>query len=167
MTAVAVASLDVLEVARDYIHFGNRSAGNAEKRFKSVFGMPSEHCKRLWRRLQCEGKLPLNADPKHLLWACFWLKQYSTERTMASFFSAHEDTIRKWVKLMVMAIAKLSLVSVVFAVMLDSPWIIAFIPSCRKGLLTLAWWTALKDKMAHEKIWRATRRGVLRNSRRY
>jgi hypothetical protein len=58
-----------------------------------------------------QGAMPAKAAPKHLLWALFFLKVYTTENVAAVIMCCDEKTIRLWSWVMVGAIAGLDCVS--------------------------------------------------------
>lgn len=71
-----------------------RSAGVAQRRFKSLFGVTANVCSTIWEKIVQD--IPEGGKPKHLLWALLFLKQYSDEHTRRSIVGADEKTIRKW-----------------------------------------------------------------------
>ena len=88
---------------------GAASEKTQERRFKKVFGVSAATCARLWNL--CLPSLPSCALPIHLLWALYWLKQYSLEEVNAAFVSCDEKTFRKWCWIVVEELSNLDLVS--------------------------------------------------------
>ena len=90
----------------------NSRAGQKSRmrRFKSWFGMEPVFASLVWRMLHESGRLKLagkKADPRHLLWACMWLKGYFTEDVGAAMAGVDEKTFREKVWFYVEAIARL------------------------------------------------------------
>jgi hypothetical protein len=79
-----------------------------ERRFRELFGINAEICAKLW--LLCLPLLPESASPVHLLWALYFLRQYSIEGINASFAKCDEKTFRKWCWIMIGVLASLELV---------------------------------------------------------
>lgn len=71
-----------------------RSAQVALRRFKSHFGVTPTVCSIIWGKIKYD--LPHGGEPKHLLWALLFLKQYSDENARRSILKSDEKTIRKW-----------------------------------------------------------------------
>ena len=80
------------------------------RRYKSNFGCtPTVLCK-CWILLlqftdchQEDGVTPL-----HLIWACFYLKVYGKEATNVALAGCDEKTFRKWIKIVIYALADLA-----------------------------------------------------------
>lgn len=64
------------------------------RRFKSFYGVSPAVCAKIWEKIIFETSS--HAQPKHLLWCLFFLKQYPVEHEMRAIFHADEKTIRKW-----------------------------------------------------------------------
>lgn len=64
-------------------------------RFRAVFGARSEVCVFLWDSMF--PTIPTGAHKKHLLWALYFKKYYSTEHAHDLNFKYSEKTFRKWV----------------------------------------------------------------------
>ena len=78
---------------------------DSNRKFKAHFGVTPEVCAEVWYSI----KKPTNARPKHLLWALLFLKLYETEDVLiAKLQVKSRETLRKWVWVMVQAIAGLS-----------------------------------------------------------
>lgn len=61
---------------------------------------------RLWKMIDPEEYMPNGAEPKHMTWAFYFLKQYATEEVLSVNLGDYdEQTIRKWVWLFVDAIS--------------------------------------------------------------
>jgi hypothetical protein len=86
--------------------------------FRAHFGIDSLVCSYGWAMLKANSKLPITAEPKHLLWVLIWLKLYKSESAMVSIAKVHRNTFQKWVLKMVIGIADLykTVVSIVVVV---------------------------------------------------
>lgn len=71
-----------------------RSASVALRRFKALFGVTPVVCSIIWEKIR--ASIPKGGEPKHLLWALLFLKQYSDEHARRSTVGADEKTMRKW-----------------------------------------------------------------------
>jgi hypothetical protein len=82
------------------------------RRFSGLFGCSPLICSKLWSLLQLDGYLNNLAagkqHPRHLLWALLFLKQYNPEEVNSQMCHCDEKTYRKWVWIVVKAIAELS-----------------------------------------------------------
>jgi hypothetical protein len=105
---------NLMQAARPII--GNVPRGTAILRFKSFFGVTVEVCTILFLNLlakfeavtlEDDRKFLRRFSEKHLLWALFFLKVYSTERVAASMLDTTEKTYRKWSHALIEEIAKL------------------------------------------------------------
>ena len=63
------------------------------RRFKSMFGTTPIVTAIAWEK--CSPHVP-GADPKHLLWAMLFLKQYASEEVHSAMADCDEKTFRKW-----------------------------------------------------------------------
>ncbi len=81
----------------------------ALRRFKSFFGVTPNVCSIAWNEIK--NQAPPAAQPKHLLWCLWFLKEYSTEHHRRSLFKADEKTIRYWTWTFVKLLANLNVVS--------------------------------------------------------
>lgn len=106
---------------------GGGSKKILDRRFVSVFGATARVCVRLWKLcLSSEDATFMKEDkasratlkglksssvvpyePKHLLMALYFLRNYPNESQMAAQFGHDEKTIRKWVWIFVETIAHL------------------------------------------------------------
>ena len=85
---------------------GNCPVSTASLRFKSSFGISVEVCIILWNMLLPHFKEePRPPAQKHLLWALYFLKSYSTESLAAGVFGTSEKTFRKHTHSMIMRIS--------------------------------------------------------------
>ena len=84
----------------------------AKRRFRALFGTSPTVCSTIWRLLS--NKLPKGSKPKHLLWACLFLKIYATEQVNSVITGADPKTFRKWVWILLRCIASQHLVSISF-----------------------------------------------------
>ena len=75
------------------------------KTFVSFYGCSPEIVTDLGLRL--ESKKPKGDHNKHLLWALFWLKSYTSFAVVSATFRVAEKTANKWIWLMVRAISTL------------------------------------------------------------
>jgi hypothetical protein len=87
---------------------GKISVKTKERRFKKIFGVNANICAKLWKL--CVPLLPPSTRPVHLLWALYFLKQYSMEEVNAAFAKCDEKTFRKWCWIVVDTLATLDLV---------------------------------------------------------
>lgn len=76
------------------------------RRWMSCFGARPEVMVELWKMISPDKTMPHGAEPKHMTWAFYFLKQYSTEEVLSvNLGDIDEQTIRKWVWLFVDAIS--------------------------------------------------------------
>ena len=66
--------------------------------FRNHFGCNIGVCVELWAMVVETDMLPEGTKCKHLLWALYFLKNYSTYPVMASIVKADDKTIRKYIK---------------------------------------------------------------------
>lgn len=90
-----------------------RSTYVALRRFKAFFGVTPTVCAICWEVLK--DNLPQGAEPKHLLWALLFLKQYCSEHNRRSILGADEKTIRKWTWLFVDLLSRLDVVMILYS----------------------------------------------------
>ncbi len=72
--------------ARDIMNWVRRKVGTAareDQRFREHFGAPFAIVQMVWDMLEEGGLLPEKGEPKHLLWALYFLKCYPTEAPVA------------------------------------------------------------------------------------
>lgn len=89
-------------------HTTNMSKKVGMRRFRCFFGITPSMCKIVWELLR--ERIPLGAEPKHLLWGLNFLKQYDTEHVRRVIFNSDEKTIRKWSWIFIKLIADLNVV---------------------------------------------------------
>lgn len=77
------------------------------RRYKSMFGVSPSICFKIWKLLE----IPPSIKPIHLLWTLNFLKQYNTEHTSKAIFKINEKTYRKYVWIIVEALAEINVVS--------------------------------------------------------
>ena len=77
---------------------------DGKRRWASNFGTTPAVCVFLWKEIDPLNSMPRGAQPKHLLWALYFLKVYPTEEQAVSL-DADEKTFRKWSEHFVMAIS--------------------------------------------------------------
>jgi hypothetical protein len=80
-------------------------------RFSATFGCSPRVAAALWNQLDKKDLLPEDTLIKHLLWALSFLKLYNAQRAQAPVCGADEKTFRKWVWVVLDALAELDLVS--------------------------------------------------------
>jgi hypothetical protein len=80
--------------------------------FRANFGVSPYICAVVWNELVDTRSLPQGARPKHILWSLLFLKVYATENVLCTICACDEKTFRKWVWLLVAAMARLVVVSV-------------------------------------------------------
>ena len=94
------------------------STSTINRRCAAVFGLKPKIGVDLWYHLK--GLLPNGAAPEHMLWALSFLKLYEVEEARASRLGVHEETCRKWTKVLIFAISKLLLVCMFRVILLCS-----------------------------------------------
>lgn len=82
----------------------------SQRRFRSLFGISASACALLWSKLLSSATVS-EAQPKHLLWALYFLRNYNTEHQNAGFCGVDEKTLRRWVWYIVKDISRLQIVS--------------------------------------------------------
>lgn len=80
------------------------------RRFKCFFGVSPQVCAIVWD--ECYNKLPNGAEPKHLLWCLFFLKQYQPEHVRRVILKADEKTIRKWTWSLITLLSDMNVVNI-------------------------------------------------------
>ena len=80
----------------------------AQRRFRAFFGVTPKICEIIWANLR--PKLPPFSKPKHLTWACLFLKVYSTEHVHKCLAKVDERTFRKWAWVFIELMANMNLV---------------------------------------------------------
>lgn len=78
--------------------------------FKRMFGVVAAICASIypmiWTNLRtCNGFQTI--EPKHLLWALYWMKHYTSESAISNMVATSAKTLRKWVKKIVFEISLL------------------------------------------------------------
>lgn len=81
------------------------------RKFRSHYGVSVKVMTKTWNSLVLQNLLPSLAEPKHILWMCAFLKTYTTETLYATLYKVEEKTFRKWIWIMLGAVAKLEIVS--------------------------------------------------------
>ena len=102
--------------ARDIMNRVRRKAGTAareDRRFREHFGAPFAIVRMVWDMLEEGGLLPEKGEPKHLLWALYFLKCYPKEGPGCAIVGGSKGaidpkTMRKWVWLILERIAELA-----------------------------------------------------------
>ena len=102
--------------ARDIMNRTARNIGSAameDRRFRSFFGARYDIVKMVWEMLGEGGLRPEKCEPKHLLWALYFLKVYPREAPGCAAVGGSKGaidpkTMRKWVWLMLERIADLA-----------------------------------------------------------
>lgn len=80
-----------------------------ERSFSALFGSSPSVCSRAWSLIS--HTLPNGSRPIHLLWSLLFLKIYANEAVNSALTGADPKTFRKWVKLVIEALASLKVVS--------------------------------------------------------
>lgn len=101
-----------------------RSETIALRRFKSFFGVTPSVCLIIWKKLT--SNLPVDAEPKHLLWSLSFLKQYCDEHNTRSIFRCDEKTIRKWTWVFVSLLSNMNVVKLFLQILLRHVCIIIY-----------------------------------------
>jgi hypothetical protein len=96
-----------------------------KQRVKKIFGVKADICAKLWTL--CLPLLPQSVSPVHLLWALYFLKQYSTEEVNASFAKCDEKMFRKWCWTIIHILAMLELVSLQFPLSIIANVVLGFV----------------------------------------
>jgi hypothetical protein len=102
--------------ARDIMNRTARNVGSAameDCRFRSFFGARYDIVKMVWDMLGEGGLRPEKCEPKHLLWALYFLKVYPREAPGCAAVGGSKGaidpkTMRKWVWLVLERIADLA-----------------------------------------------------------
>ena len=98
-------------VAKEVLRWpANRKWNSADKdrRLRSFFGAPSNVIADLWNRLVNLTRMQQGGQPKHLLWALVFLKNYSTSELLCSIVGwPNTTTYSKWTWYFVRKIAAL------------------------------------------------------------
>ena len=76
-------------------------------RFHALYGITPNVCVILWAMVVSYGCLDKHCQPKHLLWAFYFLKTYLSESVLACHHDADEKTIQKWVWYIIVALLDL------------------------------------------------------------
>lgn len=84
--------------------------GSHMRRFRASFGTSPFICASIWNKLDDASTLPMDARPKHLLWAMLFLKVYAAENVSAPMCGCDEKTWQKWVWSMLEAVSELEVV---------------------------------------------------------
>ena len=89
------------------------TAAREDQRFREHFGAPFTTVQMVWDMLEEGGLLPEKGEPKHLLWALYFLKCYPKEGPGCAVVGGSKGaidpkTMRKWVWLFLKRICKLA-----------------------------------------------------------
>ncbi|KAL3795507.1 LOW QUALITY PROTEIN: hypothetical protein ACHAW5_011307 [Stephanodiscus triporus] len=104
----AIAPNIIINAAKSMVNLPQIRNDTFERRWKSAFGASPEVCCLLWNKINPYKTMPTGVDPKHLLWALYFLTVYDTEHNSAhSLGKVDEKTYRKWSELFVDAISYL------------------------------------------------------------
>lgn len=95
-------------------HSSKKSEKVGLRRFKCFFGVTPHTCSLIWSLLS----IPLESQPKHLLWSLYFLKQYDAESIRRTLFHVDEKTIRKWTWIFVTLISDLNVVTATLSIFL-------------------------------------------------
>eukprot|EP00804_Cyclotella_cryptica_P009884 CCRYP_014185-RA/>CCRYP_014185-RA protein AED:0.05 eAED:0.05 QI:0/0/0/1/1/1/2/0/295 len=78
----------------------------AYRRWMSCFGARPEVMAKLWTLIDPVDTMPNGAEPKHMTWAFYYMKQYPTEEVTAiNVGGFDEKTTQKWIWLFIEAIS--------------------------------------------------------------
>ena len=86
-------------------------------------------CFYVWTHLLFHFFIDQDADPVHLLWALYFLKQYPTERAMAGIVNADAKTIDKYKWKMIEALENLYYVLVSLMDVVDATLVVVVLTS--------------------------------------
>lgn len=89
-------------------HTAKKSVLVGLRRFKSFFGVSPNVCAVIWHLIKSDSSS--SNEPKHLLWALLFLKQYGTEHERRTILKKDEKTIRKWTFLYIKLIGEMDVV---------------------------------------------------------
>ena len=79
-----------------------------DRSFRAHFGCSPDVCSILWEMIDTQGCLRCSGMmPRHLLWTLNFLKAYETEDLIASRMGTTRKTLRKWIWIVLRAIAGL------------------------------------------------------------
>jgi hypothetical protein len=89
------------------------TAAREDQRFCELFGAPFAIVQMVWDMLEEVGLLPEKSEPKHLLWALYFLKCYPKEGPGCAIVGGSKvaidpKTMRKWVWLFLERICELA-----------------------------------------------------------
>lgn len=101
-----------LRTARDYRHAGQEEASVRSRleNFSQMYGICPCITTEIWNNVAEDPNTDdilgsSKPEPKHLLWALFFLRHYPTENVAATVFRTTEKTFRKWIWLLIPLIA--------------------------------------------------------------
>jgi hypothetical protein len=90
-------------------HYGHWTV--PRRTFLAIFGVSAYVCSIIWEYLIEEPRRLRGAKPIHLMWALMFLKLYNIEETNAIICQCDVQTFRKWVAIVMRALASLDVVS--------------------------------------------------------
>ena len=95
-----------INAANDIVNLPHSRNDVFNRRWNSAFGASPEVCSVLWNKIDPFKTMPMGVDPKHLLWALYFLTVYDTEHNSSQRVGkVDEKTYRKWSELFVEAIS--------------------------------------------------------------
>lgn len=97
-----------IQIANSYVHIGPHPTTISMRRYRSNFGASPSVTAFIWNRIKTD--LPKSAEPKHLLYALYFLKNYNSEHVNSSVWRCDEKTYRKWQWLILQEISQLKVV---------------------------------------------------------
>lgn len=65
------------------------------RKYHALFGVSSQTCSSAWNKIY--NSLPQGSEPRYLLWACLFLKEYWSESVHCCIVNLNAKTFRKWV----------------------------------------------------------------------
>ncbi len=98
--------MDERKIEANFLKLGNTIMGKTNfhlctdlnlRTFKEHFGVNPKVLARCLILMERHTTSTLNIQPEHLLWACIFMKVYSTEAIHAGLVNCSMKTFRKWV----------------------------------------------------------------------
>ena len=97
---MAIGKEHVELLAQDVLHWPSSrkwKSKDRDRRFKSIFGASSFVIADLWNRIKHSCELEPAAEPKHLLWALVFLKNYSSYEVLCCIVGwPNSTTFSNW-----------------------------------------------------------------------
>jgi len=96
--------IDFYKLGMEIINDTSRIPEDDMRKFKAHFGVSPIVLSQCWKLLLPEIVADYKAQPKHLLWACMFMKLYPTESVLSSRLNCTEKSLRKWIWIIIRAI---------------------------------------------------------------